>query len=210
MTAGPAFLHCARCEEILRRLPSDDLEGEEEVRAFLERHAACGVAALQPTGRSRADGPWHEPLTARRVEVAGPDGLAVAVGTRASLEEPIRWRLEPGELGEETEIELDEEEFWSAVDRALFPHHLPLGRLEAWAAHLGRVARAASPEDLLLLFDDPGDPSVSHGCFTPTAVARIQGSLGSFGFDPFTEQQLARAFAAHAFPPLRIRRRGAP
>lgn len=207
MTTGEAFLHCARCGELLRQLPSDDPDSRQEVEAFLDRHAACGVELLRATGRSRANGPFHEPLSTRRVEVAGHGGLAVAVGTRTSLEEPLRWCLEPGELDEEVEVELDEEEFWDVVDRALFPHHLPLERLRAWAAHLARIARSAAPEDLLLLFDDPRDPSVSRGGFTPTAAARIEGALGSFGFDPLTEQRLADAFASGPFPPLRIHRR---
>ena len=201
------FLRCRSCEEILRRIPELPPAEDEDLLSFRERHARCEIESLVPTGRAIADRPWHEPFAERRVEVRGPSGTALLVGRRTSLDEPVAWTFEPGDLDEVLEISLDGPAFWEALDEALRPHHFADRPLRRWAEHVSQLVRDARAEDVIVLEDDPHVPAVSRGALTPTASARLQSSLRSFGVDEFTAERLSSAFTGARFPPLRITRR---
>lgn len=198
------FFHCRTCSQLVRIL---DCPEDEDVLAFRRQHTGCEVERLTPTGRAVADRPWQEPLAERVVEVQGPRGVALLCGRRESIEQGIEWRMLEDPPVETLELELDAPAFWAAVDGALFPHHMPLTRLRRWAAYVAQVVRSSRPEDVLVLEDDPAEPAISRGALTPTASARIQSSLASFGLDRTTEERLSSAFDGARFPPLRIARR---
>lgn len=201
------FLHCRTCSEAVRILPEVEPAADEDLASFRDRHGGCDVERLSPTGRALADRPWHEPLAERLVEVRGPRGGALLVGRRSCLDQAIRWTVVEGDAAESLEIDLDMQEFWAALDRALYPHHIPMASLRQWAAHVGQVVRSLSAAEVVVLEDDPERPWVSRGMLTPTASARIQSSIGSFGVDATTEERLSSAFEGARFPPLRITRR---
>jgi hypothetical protein len=207
------FIQCARCGTTLRTLASSaaslfDLS-DPDLSEFHAAHGDCPLRYFVPTGRSSATGAWHEPLTERRIEVSGSDGLAIAIGTRRSLDESLAWRIEPGALDEEVAFELDREAFWATIDRAFYPHHIPMRSLAACVHQVENFVRAARAADLVLLCDVPGHPDVSRACFTVTARARLEGLLRGFGFEPEIENALAVAFDDAEFPQIVVTRREA-
>lgn len=174
---------------------------------FESAHGGCRLETYRPTGRATASGPWHDPMSTRRVEVRGEEGVALAVGARRLIEEPLVWRIERGEYQEQTSVDLDRRLFWSTVDRTLRPGHLPVRAVGEWAAQIQNVARSARPEDIVLLEDDPGTGDTTFACFTLTVRARLEAGLASFGFDETTLQKLSGLFEDELFPPLRVARR---
>jgi len=205
------FIHCDRCDDTLRVGGGEggqpDPETAIDLEAFHAAHARCSLRFYEPTGRATASGPWHEPLVERRLEVRDRDGLALAVGRRTSIEEPLAWRIEDARLEEETEIALDEELFWDCVDRVIYPSRVPQRQVAAWVTHLTNHLRAAQPTDVVVLYDDVRDPDQSAACLTVTARAPLEASLPTFGFDPGTAARVKSLFDDPEFPPLRVRRR---
>jgi len=206
------FVHCQDCAQTVRSIAaaiatSLDVAIDPVVSTFHVAHARCRLRHFFPTGRAIANGPWHEPMTERRIEVSGGDGLAVAVGTRETLQDELSWRIEPGHIDEELHVQLDHLAFWDCVDRALFPHHIPRRTLAAWATHVDDFVRRVLREDLVLLEDDPAHPSASTACLTLTSRVQLETSVGTFGFDPESERRLLAAFEDPAFPALTVTRR---
>jgi len=202
------FLHCERCGVTTR--VGADREGCDVSGSFRDQHKACGLETFEPTGRGDASAPWHEPMATRRLQVRGEDGLAMAIGARRLLDEPVLWRIERGETEETTRVELDRPLFWATVDRALFPGHMPQRALEEWANQVEHFARSTHPSDIVLLEDDPQTGNATFACLTLTARARLEAGLHQFGFDGQTEERLAELFDEELFPPLRVRRQLVP
>jgi hypothetical protein len=206
------FIHCEDCTKTVRSITgaiasTPEMAIDPVVTAFQLAHARCRMRHYFPTGRAIANGPWHEPLTERRIEISGGEQLAVAVGTRASLHDELTWRIEPGHIEEELNVQLDHLAFWDCVDRALFPHHIPTRALSAWATHVDDFVRRVLREDLILLEDDPARPSACNACLTLTSRVQLETSVGTFGFDAESEQRLLAAFDDPAFPALTVTRR---
>ncbi|MDG2304721.1 MAG: hypothetical protein P8R42_08705 [Candidatus Binatia bacterium] len=202
------FIHCEQCRETVR-IPLENVE-PATADDFRERHASCRLRIYEPTGRAEASGTWQDPMSTRRLEVRGDDGLAMAVAARRLLAEPLVWHIEQQECEEELEVELDRALFWASVDRTLYPSHLPKRTLEEWATQLEHFARSARPEDIVLLEDDPRCGNATFACFTITARARLESGLAAFGFDAETQSRLAALFDQELFPPLRVERRLVP
>ncbi len=198
------FIHCERCGQTAR-IPADEVD-RDAAAEFRQTHGSCRLETFEPTGRGVSSRPWHEPMATRRLEVRGDDGLAMAIGARRLLQEPVVWRIERQEAEEKTEIELDRPLFRATVDRALFPSHVPQRSLEEWGTQIEHFARSAQPCDIVLLEDDPGSGDATFACFTLTARARLESGLQGFGFDESTEARLAALFDEELFPPLRVRR----
>jgi hypothetical protein len=205
------FIHCDRCHSTLRSGTLDghatDPEAGVDLEAFHAEHASCSLSLFQPTGRAMASGPWHEPSTERWIEVRDRDGLAVALGTRTSLDEPICWRIERVAFDEEIEIALDRELFWDSVERATRPHPVPQRQIAAWANRVDNYLRTVSSADCVVLYDDTRRPEQSAGCLTLTARTPLEASLRTFGFDADTVERLLGLFGDIEFPPVRITRR---
>jgi len=197
------FIHCEQCGETARIAVADD---DQIVARFSGQHDSRRLRFYEPTGRAEASGPWHEPMSTRRLEVRGEDGPAMAIGVRRFLDAPLVWRIERQESEERTEVELDRPLFWAAVDRALYPSHLPGRPLDEWAGQIERFARSADPADIVLLDDDPNAGNATFACLTLTARARLEADLGAFGFDAEIQGRLAALFDQEHFPPLRVRR----
>jgi hypothetical protein len=205
------FVHCDRCHRTLRAGALEgndiDVESRSELEAFHAEHASCSLRLFEPTGRAMASGPWHEPSSERWFEVRDRLGLAVAIGTRTSVEEPIDWRIENLAFDEEIEIALDRELFWDDVERALHPHKVPKRQIAAWANRVDNYLRTVASSDCVVLYDDTRRPEQSAGCLTLTARTPLEASLRTFGFDAEIAEQLLSLFNDVEFPPLRITRR---
>lgn len=195
------FIHCQKCGTTERVVHED-----REARAFRAAHEACRLETFEATGRGEASSAWYEPMATRRLEVRGTDGLALAIGARRLLDEPVVWRIERRETEEETEIELDREMFLAAVEQALSPSRLPQRTIEMWAAQIEHFARGTNPAEIILLEDDPQSGNVTYACLTVTARAKLEADLETFGFDRDTETKLAALFDEELFPPIRVRR----
>jgi hypothetical protein len=146
-------------------------------------------------------------MTVRRVEVRGDAGIAVAVGRRDRIDDPIVWNLERGPLALEARTVLDRPLYWLAIDKALYPSHLPVRALEAWATQIENFVGSASPREIILLDDDPARPDSTFACLTLTAKTQLEHTLGQFGFDSGTLEKLVSVFEEPFFPPLRVERR---
>jgi hypothetical protein len=146
-------------------------------------------------------------MTERWIEVRDRHGLAVAIGSRRSIEEGLAWRIERVALEEEIELTLDRELFWDTVDRALHPHHVPQRQVAAWANRVDNFLRTVSSADCVVLYDDTRRPDQSAGCLTLTARIPLEASLRTFGFDAATGDRLLALFNDIEFPPLRITRK---
>jgi len=207
------FLHCDRCQETFRGgiLDRHAIKHEPDIdlEAFHAAHGNCSLRMFEPTGRSSANGPWHEPMTERCIEVRDRDGLAVAVaiGSRSSIEDGLAWRIEQMALEEEIEIALDRELYWDIVDRALRPLHIPQRQIAAWANRVDNFLRTVGSTDCVVLYDDTRRPDQSAGSLTLTARTPLEASLRTFGFDAATEERLLALFNDSEFPPLRITRK---
>lgn len=205
------FVHCDRCHRTLRAgaLEGNDIDVEtrSDLEAFHAEHASCALRLFEPTGRATASGPWHEPSSERWIEVRDRLGLAVAIGTRTSAEEPIEWRIENLAFDEEIEIALDRELFWDGVERALHPHQVPQRLIAAWATRVDNYLRTVASSDCVVLYDDTRRPEQSAGCLTLTARTPLEASLRTFGFDAEIAEHLLGLFNDVEFPPLRITRR---
>jgi len=205
------FLHCDRCNSTLRAgaLDANDLDAETrtDLEAFHANHASCQLRMFAPTGRATANGPWHEPTTERWIEVLDRQGLAVAVGTRTSIDEPICWRIENLAFHEEIEIALDRELFWDGIERALRACQASQRQIASWANRVENYLRTVASSDCVVLYDDTRRPEQSAGCLTLTARTPLEASLRTFGFDAETVERLLALFNDDEFPPLRITRR---
>jgi hypothetical protein len=205
------FIHCDRCHDTLRAGIFEgntlDPESNIDLENFHATHAGCPLRLYEPTGRSVASGPHHEPLTERWFEVRDRDGLAVAIGSRTSIEEPLTWRIEQLSFDEDLEIALDSELFTDSVARALSPRSGEERLLAAWSNRVRNFLRTLGSSDFVVLYDDPRRPDQSAACLTLTARTPLEASLTGFGFDAPTEARLRALFNDTEFPPLRITRR---
>jgi hypothetical protein len=205
------FIHCPRCSDTLRAgiFDGDSLDAEAaiDLENFHATHAGCPLRLYEPTGRSMVSGPRHEPMAERWFEVRDREGLAVAIGSRTSIEEPLSWRIEELAFDEEVEVELDAELFWDSVDRALKRARSAQRQLTAWATRIENFVRALGSSDVVILYDDVQRPERSAACLTLTARTPLETSLVGFGFDATTEDRLRALFNDTEFPPLRVTRR---
>ncbi len=205
------FVHCDHCHSTLRAGSFDgnnmDPESSADLEAFHATHAGCSLRLFEPTGRAMASGPWHEPMTERWLEVRDREGLAVAIGARTSIDDPLTWRIERIGFAEEIEIALDRELFWDSVERAIQPLPVPQRQISAWANRIDNHLRTVSSADCMVLYDDTRRPDQSAGCLTLTARTPLEASLGSFGFEPATAERLHGLFSDIEFPPVWITRK---
>lgn len=206
------FLHCNDCDVTVRSIANavgdaSELAADPTIRAFHGLHAHCRTAIFVPTGRVESTLPWHEPLAERRVEVSGSDGPALAIGTRATIDEPLTWRLERTAVDEQVSVELDRNAFFRALDRALHPHHIPGRTLAAWASQVDDFVHRVSLDELVLLDDDPARPNVSHACLTLTSRVSLEAALKRHALDEESKRRLLSTFEDPEFPPLAVTRR---
>jgi hypothetical protein len=146
-------------------------------------------------------------MAERWFEVRDREPVAVAIGTRSSVDEPLTWHIEPLALEEEVDVALDGELFWDTVDRTLERARVSQRQLSAWANRIDNYLRTLRSADFVLLYDDVQHPDRSAACLTLTARTPLETSLVEFGFDVPTEQSLRALFNDAEFPPLRITRR---
>ena len=206
------FLHCSACNATIRSLAdvathTSELASDGLLEEFHRTHARCRTSVYFPTGDSESSLPWHEPLAERRIEVSGSDGHALAIGTRADLDSPLEWHLEPIAVDEELSVELDREAFYRVLDRALFPNHLPLRSLSLWARQIEEYLARVSPADLVVLQDDPRRANVSLACLTLTARVALEAGLSRRDLDDESARRLLATFDDPEFPPLAVTRR---
>ena len=199
------FIHCERCGKTERA--SSAPPRNDDTSSFRQAHPTCRIETFEATGRATASTTWNDPMAVRRLEVRSKDGLAVAIGSRLFLDDPLSWKIEREGAEERTEVELDRGLFWGAVDRAIHPAQVRHRALDEWASQIEHYIRNTPASDIILLEDDPACGDATYACLTLTSRSRLEANLRSFGFDREIEQKLEELFEEELFPPLRVRRR---
>jgi hypothetical protein len=211
------FLHCRDCDTVFRPSPYDRtpvyLEtpdgvvaaARDDCMAFLARHARHTLRTLRPTGQAVAhEGPLWDPMVVSYWQVSDGADTAVVQAWREHVGEPLRYRLVPGRLvAERLEVEVPEEAIREEVDRALFPGTAPERKLAAFVEAFKRVVWDLDPEALEVLYDLPGDPSLSVASLPAPAIERLRLRARAI-FDPAEGQRIECLLAAASEDPDRL------
>jgi hypothetical protein len=182
------FWRCVPCEAVIRLLRDGEVSGadllgplwyaaaQQERAAFLAAHRAHVIELLtQVTPVVGASGPLWDPATVVRWEVCNVSRRFVVEGSRTARaaqpeavtpDVPLSYRCLPGRLRATiTSVGIPADDLAAAIDRALFPHALPLGRLRGLTAVAARSLEELGTDGLDVLYDSPTDPTL--------AVARL-------------------------------------
>ncbi len=208
------FVRCRNCEELFRPSPLDRApeyyltddgavaETRDDCMAFLTRHARHALETLRPTATPPAhDGPLADPMARTVWEVSNGTDVLLVQSWRENVREPLRYRVIPGHLvADAPTVEICEDDVRSDLDRALYPGIAPHRKLDAFLARFKAVAWTLDPAMLEIVYDHPGDPTLSVAKLPASALARLADTAS----DIFDEDDAARVVAsltATAFDP---------
>lgn len=168
------FLHCRDCETLFRPSPTDRAPeyrmtsggvhaiARDDCMDFLTRHARHRLVTLRPTQPAFHAGALWDASSPTYWQVSDGERTAVVEGRRAHLGSPIRYRLRAGRVvAERVAIQIPEAEIRRQVDHALYPGVAPERKLTAFCEAFKRVAWSLDPATLEILWDVPGDPTLS-------------------------------------------------
>lgn len=193
------FWRCVSCEAVIRLTEHDDVPAaaamyplwwaaaREEQASFLETHRAHLLELLVQTSPIvAASGPVWDPVTTLWWEVSNAARHYVIEGTRLggaqgippNFDGPLSYRCVPGRLHAViTHVGIPESELARALDGALFPHVLPMRKLELLTHAASQGLAAIDPDALELLHDSPTDPTVSTARLPAEWLERLIASL---------------------------------
>ena len=188
------FWRCVPCEHVIRLTQFDDVGGaayplwrlaaREERGRFLEQHRKHLVELLvQTVSHVAASGPLADPATALWWEVSNAARHFVVEGTRLAarltgaqltLDHPMVYRCTPGRLRlAGADVSVPTEELARALDRGLFPHVLPVRKLDALTQAGVRVLRGFGLEDLEIVGESPADATLLLARLRPEALETL-------------------------------------
>ncbi len=208
------FIRCRDCEELFRPSPHDRTpeyhlgndgpvaEVRDDCMAFLTRHARHALATLRATGTPAVhDGPLSDPMASTVWEVSDGEEVLLVQGGRTALTEPLRYRVIPGRLvTEKSAVEISEDDIRGDVDRALFPGSAPHRKLDAFVTRFKTVAWDLDPATLEIVYDLPGDPTLSVAKLPTWALERLAESARQI-FDHGDAARIATHLAESAADP---------
>jgi hypothetical protein len=192
------FWRCVPCEHVIRLAHYDDVRGgsyplwrlaaRAERGRFLEEHRKHLVELLvQTVAHVAASGPLTDPATVLWWEVSNAARRFVVEGTRltpgrdpavVTLDRPMRYRCRPGRLRlVGVDVAVPTEELARAMDQGLFPHVLPVRKLDALTEAAARVVRALDADALELIGPSAADPSLLQARLRPEALEALLASL---------------------------------
>ncbi|MCC6764220.1 MAG: hypothetical protein IT293_06115 [Deltaproteobacteria bacterium] len=186
MKAGH-FLHCRDCETIFRPSPSDRAPeyrmtprgirtiARDDCMDFLTRHARHHLVTLRPIEPAFHTGALWDASAPTYWQVSDGDRTAVVEGTRSQLGSPLRYRLRAGRVvAERVAVEVPDAEIRRQIDRALYPGVAPERKLAAFCEAFKRVAWDLDPALLEILYDVPGDPTMSVARLSAPALTELR------------------------------------
>jgi hypothetical protein len=169
---------------------------------FLTRHARHRLETLRPTTpHAFHTGALWDATAATYWEVSDGERTAVVEGRRAQMGSPLRYRLRVGRVvAERIAVEISDGEIRREVDRALYPGVAPERKLAAFTEAFKRVVWDLDPDALEILYDVPGDPTLSVARLPAPAVAMLADSARRI-FDRDDSTKVVAAFAGHEDDP---------
>jgi hypothetical protein len=192
------FWRCVPCEHVIRLTQYDDVSGapyplwrlaaREERGRFLEQHRKHLVELLvQTTSHVAASGPLTDPATVLWWEVSNAARQFVVEGTRIgpgvdvarlTLDHPMLYRCMAGRLrAARVEVAIPTEELARALDAGLFPHVLPVRKLDALVQAATRMLRGLAADDLEIVGESAADPSLLMARLRPEALEGLLAAL---------------------------------
>lgn len=192
------FWRCVPCEHVIRLTQYDDVSGapyplwrlaaREERGRFLEQHRKHLVELLvQTTSHTAASGPLTDPRTvlwwevsnaARRFVVEGTRITSGLDPTRVTLDHPMLYRCMAGRLrAGRADVAIPTEDLTRAIDQALFPHVLPMRKLDALVQAATRMLQALAPEDLEVIGEAAADPALLQARLRPAVLETLLAGL---------------------------------
>jgi hypothetical protein len=189
MTAGH-FLHCCDCETVFRPSPYDRApeyrmtpDGVTEVMRddcmeFLTRHARHRLETLRPThAYTFHTGALWDSKAPTYWEVSNGERTWVVEATRAYLGSPLQYRLRAGRVtAERVAVEIPDAEIRRQIDAALYPGVAPDRKLAAFSEAFKRIVWDADPASFEILYDVPGDPTMSVARLSAAAVSAVSAA----------------------------------
>lgn len=162
---------------------------------FLARHARHRLETLRPTEPAFHTGALWDATAPLYWRVANADRTAVVEGTRAHVGSPLRYRLRAGRVvAERVAVEIPDAEIRRQIDQALYPGVAPDRKLAAFTEAFKRVVWDLDPATLEILYDVPGDPTMSVARLPETAVATLRACAQRI-FDQADSARIAATFA---------------
>jgi hypothetical protein len=162
---------------------------------FLTRHARHRLVTLRPTHPAFHTGALWDAKASTYWEVSDGEHTAVVEGTRAHVGSPVRYRLRAGRVvSERAAVEIPEKELRRQIDRALYPGVAPERKIAAFSEAFKRVVWDLDPATLEILYDVPGDPTLSVARL-PAAAAETLRDCARRIFDRADSAKVAGLFA---------------
>ncbi len=142
---------------------------------FLTRHARHRLVTLRPTEPAFHTGALWDVSAPTFWQVSDGESTAVVEGTRTGLGSPRQYRLRAGRVvAERVAVEIPDAEIRNQVDRALYPGVAPERKLAAFCEAFKRVVWNLDPATLAILYDVPGDPTMSVARLSAAAVVELR------------------------------------
>ncbi len=167
----------------------------DDCMSFLTRHARHRLETLRPTSPSGFHtGALWDASAPTFWEVSNGECTAVVEGTRAHVGSPLRYRLRTGRVvAERIAVEIPDAEIRRQIDRALYPGVAPERKLAAFTEAFKRVVWDLDPATLDILYDVPGDPTLSVARLPTSAIATLTDCARRI-FDRADSEKVAAAF----------------
>lgn len=202
------FLHCRDCEDVFRPSPWDRTpvysmtpDGvtetpRDDCMDFLTRHARHRLETLRPTPSGpRHTGALWDPTAPTLWEVSNGDRTSVIEGRRSHVGAPVQYRLRLGRVvTDRVAVELPGDDVRRRVDDALYPGVAPERKLAAFVASFKEIVWSLDPASFEVLYDVPGDPTVSVAKLPTAAMARLTESARRI-FDRADSEKIAAHLA---------------
>ncbi len=208
------FLHCRDCEDVFRPSPWDRApvyrvtpEGmtetpRDDCMDFLTRHARHRLETLRPTAAgARHTGALWDATAPTFWEVSNGDRTAVIEGRRSQVGAPLRYRLRAGRvIADRVAVEIPDDDLRRQIDEALYPGVAPERKLAAFVTSFKEVVWSLDPTSFEMLYDVPGDPTVTIAKLPAAAMAELL-EMARRLFDRADSDKIAARLAGTADDP---------
>lgn len=216
------FVGCRACGVLTPIVLPERDDAPDVVEAYLQDwygffaahggHVLVEVAA--DAGAPATGGPVWDPLAELVFAARCGDEPVVVRAGRASIDEPRRFRFEPGEmLVAPGVVEIDEADVRRALDMELQPHAQRAAQIDALLTVLHDSVDGLAAEELEIAYEDVDDPEVSIAPLPEQAFQRVLDASSRI-FDDGELARVARFLAENrggdGLLALRVRRRAIP
>jgi len=181
--ADKSWLGCRLCGVAVvlpasetQRTTTADID-DDLVADFLAAHSGHQVTHLHRADDSHivASGPLWDPMTTVSLQVTDNRNCFVLTSERRSIEEPRRYRFQPGSLAPLPPlVNIDSRDLRRGLDLEFYPHALRRSLVDRFVSVVLELVRRLDPDELDIAFDDANDPSVSIARLPAHAYASLR------------------------------------